>query len=296
MAKDSYKIPASISRSSLDHEIPLSPGGITMRPVALRQIFFWVIGIFVVFWTVTSSPAKSAGFGAIALFVIWGVLAVFYLGTTDDAKQMRVMSVGPLINYLPKASRNVITRRVANPGPFFGITSIAAIDEGGRLHFADGGQGQLYLVVGSASYLLFEEDRDQILNRVDSFWRKVDTGCQWVFITKKEPQRVTEQIGQLELRNQDLSIRDPDLLDLQDEQFDILRNFVGGQFHSIHQYLLIKGKNQEELRRGHMTLAAEVENSNLMFKYARVLDRGECIDLLSTFYQPTTSAVENLKG
>ena len=44
--------------------------------------------------------------------------------------------------------------------------------DGRIITFIDGNVGQLYAIVGSASRLLFDRDRDRIMFRVDHFWRK----------------------------------------------------------------------------------------------------------------------------
>lgn len=195
----------------------------------------------------------------------------------------------------PPKARHVFTRRSSNPSDFYSIVGIDGIDDDGRIHFSDGGEGQIYLVVGSASYLLFDEDRIGILDRVDSFWRKVDTTCEHSFITTKEPQRIYHQVANLERRNQALQVRDPDLVELQNEQYDILARHVGGQFTSIHQYLLLKGKSADALRRGHLVLQAEVEGSSLMVKEVTMLDREEAESMLRVFYQGIDDELPDLK-
>src|SRR5699024_12063438 len=135
-------------------------------------------------------------------------------------KELRIMTVPSLLAYLPKTSRKVYTRRDSNPSGFYSIVGVETIDEDGRIHYSDGSQGQVYLVVGSASYLLFDDDRVDILDRVDAFWRKVETTCEFNFITTKEPQRIHHQVANLERRNQNLEIRDPDGIALRNEWYE----------------------------------------------------------------------------
>ena len=148
--------------------------------------------------------------------------------------------------------------------------------------------GQAYSVVGSASRLLFDQDRDAILNRNDRFYRKLEPGVEWVFITTKEPQRVYAQVAALEKRNQALPLeaRDPELVALMDEQYESLRSYVGSSFFSIHQYLILIARNEEELRKAHNLLDSEAADSSLMFKQVSMLTYDETIDLLATHYGP----------
>lgn len=284
MAKTSYKIPASLARTFMDHEISITGGGFGIPPTPIKQILFYVAGVFVVVWAALNTFMNKAGFGLEVAFVVWGLITVFYFGQVTKTKELRAMIVPALLAYIPSTARHVFTRRASNPQGFYSIARIDSIDDDGLITFSDGGVGRAYLVVGSASYLLFEDDRRAILNRVDAFWRKIDSTCDWFIITTKEPQRIYHQVANLERRNQALDIRDPDLIALQAEQYDILTTHVGGQFTSIHQYLLIKGTNVDALNRGHTVLRAEVEASTLMIKDVALLDRAETQSMLRTFY------------
>lgn len=296
MAKMSYKVRTSLNRSFLDHEITLSKGGWAAKPSPIKQLFFFGGGALALLWAVTQTFVASSGPVFITLFVIWGLALIVYFGGITKTKELRAMNVPALLAYAPSRARNVFTRRSSDPSDFYSIVGIDGIEEDGRIHFSDGGEGQVYLVVGSASYLLFDEDRIGILDRVDAFWRKIDTNCEWSFVTTKEPQRIYHQVASLEHRNHALEVRDPDLIELQNEQYDILTQHVGGKFTSIHQYLLLKGKSADALRRAHMVLQSEVEGSALMIKEATVLDREETEPMLRVFYQGIEDDLHSLKA
>lgn len=283
--KDSYSVPTSIDRSFLDHEITLSSNGFNAKPSPIKQLLFFAGGALVILWAATVTWIKDSGWAFIALFVIWALIALVYFGGLTKTKELRIMTVPALLAYLPKDARRVITRRSSNPSAFASITGIDGITEDGRIDFSDRTVGQAYLVVGSASYLLFDEDRTAILNRVDAFWRKVEPSCEFIFITTKEPQRIYRQVASMEERNRALIVRDPDLLELQNEQYDILTQHVGNRYTSIHQYLVLRAKSMDALRRAHNILRSEVEGSSLMIKEATVLDRDETEAMLRTLYQ-----------
>ncbi|WP_020385232.1 hypothetical protein [Kribbella catacumbae] len=291
MARHSYKIPAPLNRSFLDHEISFSVGGWQVPPSPMKQILFLGGGVLVTLWAATTTFIKSAGPALIVLFVVWSLITVFYLGGLTRTRELRFMTVPALLAYLPRKARLVLTRRSADPSGFYSIVGVDDVTENGAISFSDGSLGQLYLVVGSASYLLFDEDQTSILDRVDSFWRKVPTSCEHIFITTKEPQRIYHQVANLERRNQALQVRDPDLLELQNEQYDILTGHVGGKFTSIHQYVLLKGKSVDALRQGHLVLQAEVEGSSLMIKEVTMLGRDESHQMLRILYQGTTDSL-----
>ncbi|WP_026820749.1 hypothetical protein [Arthrobacter castelli] len=285
MAKEVFKMPSSLNRSFLDHEITLTGGGWQAKPSPIKQLLFLTGGILVTIWFVSSTFVAHASIGIIVLFVIWSLAMVFYLGGLTKTKELRLMTVPALLSYLPARARKMVARRSSDPSEFASIVGINSIEEDGRIDFSDGSVGQLYLIVGSASHLLFDEDRRGILNRVDAFWRKVQTSCEYIFITTKEPQRIHHQVANLEQRNRELQVRDPDLLELQDEQYDILTEHVGGKFTSIHQYVLLKGVSADGLRQGQMILQSEAEGSSLMVKEITMLDREETRQTLRVFYQ-----------
>lgn len=279
-----YKIPTPLKRSILDHEIPLTIGGVNAKPVPMKVLMFWGVSIMALFWATTSTGIKDADWYLIAMVVILWIVLTGFFGQYSKTKEMKFSSVPALMNYAPKSSREVVTRMSSNPNPFYSVVGIDSVDSTGFIRFSDGTVGQAYLVVGSASVLVFEEDKRAILDRVDSFWKKVDTTAEYVWVTTKESQRVLRQLANLERQNRRLVNRDPELFALLDERHALLKDYVGGQFNSIHQYLLIKGDNLEALRKAHTTVEAEIEDSSRMIKACSTLDETDLYDMLRVFY------------
>jgi hypothetical protein len=285
MAKSTYKIPASIDRSFVDHEITVPFLGFQSNRMPIKQLLALVSGAVFIIWSASSTFIKHSGVLMLCLYVLWALLALIYLSSLTKTKELRATSVPAAMAYIPKSARYITTRQNSDPSDFYSIVGIDEIKDNGQIKFAGGAYGHMYLVVGSASNLLFDEDRSMIINRVDSFWRKVPTPAEFIFLTNKEPQRVHTQVANLERDNLNLRLRDPDLLELQNEKYEILTEHVGAGFTSIHQYVLIKGKSAETLRQAQTVLASEVESSSLMIKEATMLDRSETIDVLSILYQ-----------
>ena len=284
MAKKSYKIPTSLDRSFLDHEIALKGGGFQMKPLPMKVILFWVVSIFILFWLMMNSLLKSADWWINALIIVWWIIATAFFGAYSKAKEMKFMSVPALFGYLGKQNKVVNARRSADPSAFYSVAPIESIDDGGLVTWVDGTVGQAYLVAGSASLLVFDQDKLAILERVDSFWRKVDTTAEFITVTTKEPQRVWRQMAALERQNRALDVRDPELFELMEEKYDILKDYVGGTFSSIHQYIIIKADNLEALRRAHAVLAAEADESSLMVKQLTMLDKDDAQEMLRAVY------------
>ncbi len=283
MAKMSYQIPAGIDRSFLDHEISLTNNGM-LKPVPLKQILFYLCAVLVLVWICMATFVRQAGAGWMILVVGWGIAAAAYLGMATKTKQLKLMTVPVVAAYVPPSARTVMTRQSSMAAPFHTIAGIENVDMNGWIHYSDGGAGRLYAVVGTASALLFEDDQVAIIDRVGAWWRKADPGCEWIWITTSQPQRVHRQIAALEQRNQELGWRDPDLVELMDEQYDILTKYVGGQFQSLHQYLLVRGRTPDALRRGELLVRAETEGSALMLREAHPMGRDDVLAMLRSVY------------
>lgn len=284
MAKSIYKIPSSLARSFLDHEIALSAGGWQMKPLPVKVLLFWVGSIMGVFWIISSTFLKHASPLLLVLVVIWWLAATAFFGKYSKTKELNLKSVASVVNYFTPGARRVLTRRSSDPSAFYSVVGIDSVDENGFITWNDGTVGQAYAVVGSASVLVFAQDKIAILDRVDAFYRKIDTTCELIWLTTKEPQRIWRQLANLERRNRSLEVADPELQELLEEQYSILTKYVGGSFTSIHQYLVIKADNLEALRRAHVVVEAEAEESALMLKQVIRLDGSETTEMYQAVY------------
>lgn len=281
MAKTSYKVPVSLDRSFMDHELN-GPGGMS---VPIKVPLFFIGSVLMLFWAATRTFVASANWWVIALFVVWWLATTAFLGMYSKTKEFKFKQIPALMAYLPVAARRVLTRSNAMASQFRSIVGIKDIAGDGLIRFENGAVGQAYLVVGSASVLLFDDDRKDIIDRVDSFWRKVDISTDYVTITTKEPQRVYRQEANLKRRYDSLELDDEDLRQIMEKQYTILHEYVGEQFKSIHQYVVLRSDGMESLRTAHGVLMAELGDSTLMFKEITKLDRRGTEDMLRVFYQ-----------
>ena len=64
-----------------------------------------------------------------------------------------------------------------------------------------------------------------------------------------------------------------------------MRDYVGKEFKSIHQYMVIKSDNKEALRVANGILQNEVENSALFIKQCVPLERDDTLEFLRSIYQ-----------
>lgn len=286
MAKKSYKIPAGMNATYADMEIAImTKDGIGARPLPVKVILTYIGSFMLCFMTVNKTFISRGNFAQKAVFVVLWVLMTLLLATFDKTKRMQIQLLPTLADYVPKVNRHIRTRTSNTANAFYAISNGIEIDDNGLCTFADGTYGYWYRVVGSASILLFEEDKEAILNRVDAFYRKIGTDVECIFMTAKESQKVYRQIANLKRRYDVLTTDDSDLLELADTQYSVLKNYVGGTFKSIHQYLILKADNKEALTMNKNVLQSEVENSSLMIKQCTPIYRDDIHEVCRVIFR-----------
>lgn len=287
MAKDYYKIPADLDTGYLDREISLGTmdGANNLRPVSIKVVLSYIFSGFLAFWFVTQTfMSHSPIWLKLLFFLFWGVLT-HLLASYTKRKDMQITLVEPFFNYI-FSPRRLSTRSTDKANDFYGICGIAGLAEDDRLiEYADGTVAYAYQIVGSASRLLFEEDRDLILRRTDGFFRKLGNDYELIIITTRESQKVYKQVAALQSRYNNLKVDEPDLENLLEQQFQVFKSYIGSSFRSIHQYLFIKANNKEALRLAENVLRSEVENSALYLKQCTALFEQDIYSILEPIYQ-----------
>lgn len=287
MAKSAYKIPYGLNTSYGDMEISIKSGDAAMssKPLPIKILLAYLMSLVCCVWVMTQTIISSGSFPQLLCFVICWVLLTLVLFKQDATGRMQAELILTLLNYIPKKARQVITRNSANALPFYQIAGIDRIDKkSGLVVYTDGTYGYWYRVVGSASVLLFDADKRAILDRVDGFYQKMNTECEVIFITTKAAQQVYKQVANLKRRYDRLEVRDPELLELADEQFRCLKNYVGKEFKSVHQYLVLKADNKEVLLQSKNILQSEVENSTRMIKRCIPMFYDDIVAVLEQIY------------
>lgn len=272
--KTSYKIPASLDTSYLDMTITIrNNDGLGLRPLPIKQIAFMILVVFSAFFLQQKTFLGQVSTASSAAFLITYIGFGMYLALKDSSHVLRFEMVPAMLSYIQPDHRKLFKVPVS-------FYNIADIDEDGLVQFADGSFGYVCSVVGSASILLFDSDREAILSRVDSFWQKQSPGNEYIFITVKKAQDVNSQRNFI--RTYDMS--DKELKELAREQDRVLRDFVGKEFKSIHQYLILKSPNKETLMSAYNVLRSEVENSNYMIKRCIQLSDETIVSIINTIF------------
>ena len=283
MAKVGYRIPTGLNQNYGDTVITIrTKDDVGLKPMPVKTLLLYLLSILGCFMVVSKTVVSYGTVVHKVLFVLLWALITFVMLSVDNTGRMQAQLIQPLLSYLPKHSRYVKTQKKSNPAPFYGIIGIKDVGKNGLVTFGDGSFGYIYSVVGSASTLLFDEDRNRILDRVDNFYRKIHIECELIFITTKSAQRVYRQKEAMKRRFD--STTDPELRELLLKQFDCLNNYVGKAFKSIHQYLVIKGDNFEMFERAKSIVRAEVEGSTRMIRRCVPLKQKAVENLLYQIY------------
>lgn len=298
MAKKSYHWRYSLDASRLDVSLAFkSSNGVGIRPVPVRLVLAVIASGLLCFWIVQVSPLMSMGPAWVAGFVLFWIVASCVLLKPDKSGHLAFEQLPVLVDYAPKSARRVYTRSTSPAWGALNVIGVASVDpDSGMITFSDDSVGYLYRVVGSASTLLFESDRNAIIDRVDAFYRSMKCDYEFTFITTREAQKVKRQVAAMDKRIAMLE-RDPELKELAElarSERDVLAKKIGREFKSMHQYLLIRSQTVEGLQMGRSMFQSEVESSQYMFKRAQALfdadDEGnmtwELTDVLRSIYGP----------
>lgn len=287
--KQSYKIATSLDRSYLDVEVALqNKGGVGLRPLPFYTIIVWIVAIFGGFMVIMSESLPIHTLPFILKLAFFAALCGFtyFVTSRDQGNQMRFMAIRNMCTYMfVKGARLLKTRNTDPATAFYRLVKVKDMNpKTGLVTFSDGTVAYFYRVVGNASSLLFDSDKAAIIDRVDNFYRKMPDFIRIEIVTVKEAQKVATQKLYLKKLYQNLRVRDKDLLKIMEESFDNLDRYVGGEFKSIHQYMVLFAGSKEYADKAHTILVNEVHNSGLMISDLEPLYNEDVIQLMHTVY------------
>lgn len=289
MAKESYKIRASLDRSRIDRNIsiPISED-MGVKSLYLGSLLFGIGGVLSLMAIMSYTFMKNASLPVKSFFSVFYLLMVGFCAYYTKFKELSIVQVKDFLEYIPRRSRIVKTGFGGDIKNFASITGITNFDKKtGIVQFYDGGYGVVYSVVGSASRLLFEKDQNLILDAVNNFYTKLPFNVEMITFTTKEAQKVYAQAYYLEERYKKLKAfgGDDELLELLEEEYDILKNHVGKEYTSIHQYVMLRADNAPHLKAQLPLFERAMLSSQLVFKSVERLDSKDVQKLLGGVYK-----------
>ncbi len=285
MAKRNYSIPYTLDSSYLDMEIAVqNDSGLGFRPFPIKTILLVLLGVLSCFLLVSKTFIANGTIIQKGIFILLWIGLCLLLLTTNKQKQIGLEKITSLMMYMNPDSRFISTRAGDNANNVVKICGYDSIDEDGTINYTDNSVGVVFDIIGNASILLFDDHKNAILDRVDNHYRKMKPGTTYQFITRKEPQNVYLQVASIDERYNEMTVYDEDLEAMFATNKYVISELVGQRFKSLHQYLIIQAPNKEELDLALNVFFSEVENSELMLKYAAQLDRNEVIEFMTPIY------------
>lgn len=280
-----YHIPTSLDVNMMSKTITLFKN--QSAPIKASLLFEGLGAFLSVCWFLSLPIIKSGNF-MIKMTMVACFAGLFYLIFVPDATGVIKADMVPAaINYFFKPiNRKIVVRQNRPANGMMILSDIDYIeDHTGLIHFLDGTVGFAYSVVGNASRLLFDQDQELILERVDRWYRKMGRNYEFIYITDREAQSVTNQINSLKERYAKLDVDDDDLNAIANMNYRFLDRVVGSTFKSVNQYLIIKADNGESLMRAKATLINEVADSALVFNRCEALMKPQIERLLGKIFQ-----------
>lgn len=283
--KPSYGIRTAMLASTLDTEITLQKDGVGLRPLPIKFIVLTIASGIGCLKAVTSNLVSVGSVMQKILFAALWMAITILLFMNDKTKRLNIYKLISAVNYFANPGNRVVeTRRDDPANGMMDMCNILRIDEDGLITFCDKTYGHMYRVTGSASALLFDEDQASIVNAVDNFYRKPDDDTEFIFITTKESQKVYRQIAAVKRRYKSLEVRDPELTALLDKQLKILKEKVGSEYQSIHQYMIIKSNSKEALHKAKVVVQNELDSGALVIRRCIALDDIDITEMLASIY------------
>ena len=273
MAKESYKIRASLDRSRIDRNIsiPISED-MGVKSLYLGSLLFGIGGVLSLMAIMSYTFMKNASLPVKSFFSVFYLLMVGFCAYYTKFKELSIVQVKDFLEYIPRRSRIVKTGFGGDIKNFASITGITNFDKKtGIVQFYDGGYGVVYSVVGSASRLLFEKDQNLILDAVNNFYTKLPFNVEMITFTTKEAQKVYAQAYYLEERYKKLKAfgGDDELLELLEEEYDIM----------------LRADNASQLKAQLPLFERAMLSSQLVFKSVERLDSKDVQKLLGGVYK-----------
>lgn len=249
-----YGIRTSLAKTLFDTEIPLT--GLSSlygskKPMTIRVFVYSMMSLFAYALIFSRTVISAGGFWGILLFTVGYIGCYATLVTRTDTLEYRVNYIPVLFTYWRKNGRRVPTGLLDSGAPFRDLIGIderkgrQGIDQEGRIYFVDGEVGYLLDVVGYASNLLFDEDKDQVISDARIFYRNLPPRIGVTLITQASVQDVTTQLQSKVNQLNNLAIDSNGLRQVLKKQGLELKHNVGSKFSMIRQYILVRGNKDD---------------------------------------------------
>lgn len=271
-----YGFRVNLNDSLFDTTIPImtsSGDQITKREFTIRTFLMIVFGIILLMIIESQTVIGHGGAGAIVFGILWMWL-VWEVSQPLPTKKVAFTYFLVLARYLPKKNRIMSFRSFA---PAYGVSLLTGIQENGVsdrgvIRFLNNDIGRVFEITGSASRLMFDEDRKRVVNDARNFYRNIDPTTTMIIDTLSSPQRVKTQVMATQWQIDHMQLNSPGLKQLMIHEKDALEEHVGHQFPMFHQYFVVRAVNEDEMNMYIQWLMQVMGSASLYLKDIRPLD------------------------
>lgn len=249
--KKKYKLPFTLDTSQLDIELDLSPQNSNLsfskRPITVKLFLF--IAISIVLWMMLTFQT-GIRHGSIVSILLWSVSyfwLVFMILSPTKTQMLGYSWVKPSLQYFFGVNRHVNTKGIDASEPLEALMDVKSVSGDGLIEFYDGDVGLIYGIVGFGSVLMFDSDRDIVIDDTSKFNRNLPLGVKLIYDTRQAPQKIEAQKAHLRNQARNLQSKSKGLKELQRKEMYFMKNYVGKAFKSTHQIMVVRALDEEHL-------------------------------------------------
>lgn len=292
-----FTIRSGLADGILDTVIPLGSdnGSFKLKSQLTVRSVVCLLGSALLFMFLAfTTPIGKAGVIQDILWMSGYWLLTWLLVRPTPTKMLGYTYAIASFKYANPEFRTLSTRPYCTAKPavkFIGILD-DGVDDDGNIYFANGDVGQVYELAGNASALMFESDKFVVLEDAHRFYRNINPLTTLTFDTLSSPQRVKPQLKGKVWQLKHMSLVQTNLDRLLKLEARVLRDYVGKEFTTLHQYLIVRSINGTELKLFIDWLDSTLHSNSLYLKDARKLDsKKECLAYLRTIYTSRTRSL-----
>ena len=258
-----YRLPYSLNSSPLDISVALSSSESaiqTKRQITVRVILIVITGFMLYLGLVTQTVLGSGGLLGILTWSIGYFWLLYLICIPTLTKQVGLNEVLPMFRYALGSNRHIGTRSSNLAKPIRDLVGVDGVEpETGKILYSNGEVGVIYEAVGNASILMFDEDKERVLQSTRNFYRKLSPKIAMLIDFSSEPQKVHKQVQSAKQRLENLQIDSPGLRQLLHSDIEFMSDVIGREFKSLHQYIVVRAKNDDALFEFDNWLLTQVE-------------------------------------
>lgn len=288
--RESFSFRIGLNDSIMDMVInPTSDKSVIQikREITVKSMLFMVLAVVLAFFLYSQTFLYSGGILGDLVFLAGYGWFTYLLVSPTDTRLMGYNLLRPITRWFNKAYRIISTRAVAPAAPFSALLGVKGVTEDGMIVFNNDDVGEVFELVGNASILTFKQDRETILDGVRTYYKNISPNVNLIYDSATAPQRVKVQLASKDYQLEHLGIPSKSLRRLILYQRAYLKEVIGQQFKSLHQYVVVRGRAKDDLEIYNEWLNAQVNgsgNTGVYVKSYRRLGYAETMGYLKNIF------------